>query len=79
MNSWVTLTRFLKNQSTSALDWLELAKLPERDEVMRSVAGILSPEAYDNGVRVGVEKCKGETLTTALLNQLVLKFGPLSA
>lgn len=46
---------------------------------MRSVAGILSPEAYNNGVQVGVEKCKGETLTTALLNQLVLKFGPLSA
>lgn len=46
---------------------------------MRSVAGILSPEAYENGVQAGVEKCKGETLTAVLLNQLVLKFSHLSA
>ena len=45
---------------------------------MRSVAGILSPEAYDNGVQFGVEKGKGEGASGVLVNLVNLKFGPLS-
>jgi len=57
---------------------IELAKFPEGEEVMRSVAGILSPEAYDNGVQFGVEKGKGEGASGVLVNLVNLKFGPLS-
>ena len=53
---------------------------------MRSVAGILSPEAYQNGVQAGIEKGmekgmekgRGEGIRMVLLNQLMIKFGPVS-
>ena len=61
---------------------IELAKLPEGEEVMRSVAGILSPEAYEKGVQVGeeraMEKGRGEGASGVLVNLVNLKFGPLS-
>ena len=58
---------------------LELAKLPEGEEVMRSVAGILSPEAYEKGVQVGEEKGEGLGFAKLLVRQLNAKFGLLSA
>ena len=65
---------------------LELAKLPEGEEVMRSVAGILSPEAYEKGIQVGEEKGiekgeakgRGQNARIVLLSLVTAKFGPLS-
>ena len=57
----------------------EVSKSTHGGDVMRSVVSRIAPEAYENGVQVGVEKGKGEGAAGLLVRQLNAKFGIISA
>jgi predicted transposase/invertase (TIGR01784 family) len=54
-----------------------LAKLPEGENVMRSVAAEYSPEAYQNGIQCGKQQGLAEGARNSLLSILANRFGVL--